>query len=126
MQISPLSQQKFEGAKFFKVPKQMQDVMLKEISFSRLAKDYDIFVSASPKRTWKDPFGLRIPTADEKCQLSCEMHSLVDDSENWCVHVATKSKLVAPLKEHVVTLLTQLQEFDFATRINRLIYGLEE
>lgn len=126
MQISPLSQQKFEGAKFFKIPEQMQEVMLKDVSFNRLVQDYDIFVSASPKKTWKDPFGLRMPASDEKCRLSCEMHNLDDDSENLLVHVTTKSKFVAPLREHVNTLLKQLQEFDFTTRVNRLVYGLEE
>lgn len=118
---TPVMTQKFEGAKFFRIPQEAQEILRKDCAFSRLSKDYDIFVSASAKSTWKDPFGFRVPKLDEKCRLTCEMQSLEDASETRIIRTYTADRFIAPLREHLQTLLKQVSDIDFEERLNRLI-----
>lgn len=118
---TPVNKQTFERARFLRLSSEARECLLNDKAFSRLAKEYDIFVSASPKRTWKDPLGLREANLDEKCRLTCEMQNLKDEYDLKTIRTFTAGKFIAPLREHLQTLLKRVSDIDFEERLNRLI-----
>ncbi len=119
MQINnstPSSTQNFGAAIFHKIPTDMQEVMKANKAFNRIASEQDILVTAKPRFKFSDPFGLRTPKADEKCFLEYKIGD--SDTDFWGngKPVATDSKLSAPLKEHVQTLLEILKLEDLFNR----------
>ncbi len=120
MQINtstPQAKQNFGAAKFYKIPADMQEIMKANKVFNKIAEEQDIIVTAKPRSTWRDPLGLRTPKADEKCYLEYEVNDLYTSfGKPSATLVATDSKIFAPLKEHVHTLLKQLEIDRFLNR----------
>lgn len=102
---TPRVNQNFGAAIFFKIPADMQKVLKSDFIFNKIAQEQDIFVSASPKFKLSDPLGLRTPQASEKCRLSYE----IKDSEfSRSNAIMTNNKFLAPMSEHIQTLLKKL------------------
>ncbi len=111
----PISSQNFGSARFHKIPEDMQNLLKSDYVFNKIAQQQDIFVSARPKLKWSDPFGLRTPQASEKCWLSYK----INDSEfSQSRPVLTDNNFIAPLKEHIQTLLEKLS-------IERILGGID-
>lgn len=116
MQINnstPSSTQNFGAAKFYKVPAELQEVMKANKAFNNIARKQDIIVTATPRATWRDPLRLRTPKSDEKCYLDYVIKDIDFGYGGYAKPVATNSSLIAPLQEHVQTLLKTLEVKNF-------------
>lgn len=112
MQINnstPCSTQNFGAAKFYKVPAELQEVMNANKAFRNIAREQDIIVTATPRATWRDPLRLRTPKPDEKCYLDYAIRDFDFGYSGYTKPVITKSNFIAPLKEHVQSLLNTLE-----------------
>ncbi|MCM1009464.1 MAG: hypothetical protein NC390_01115 [Fusobacterium sp.] len=106
---TPRATQNFGGAKFYKIPVDMQEVMKANTAFNRIAKEQDIIVTATPRVKWNDPLKLRTPKADEKCYLDYEIKDVDVAYGPPANPIVTGEKMLAPLKDHVQSLLEILE-----------------
>lgn len=113
---TPRATQNFGVAHFYRIPTDMQEVMKANKAFNRIASEQDITVTAKSRFKFSDPFGLRTPKADEKCYLEYKIGDSDGDFLGGGKPVATNSKVFAPLKEHVQTLLEILKLEDLFNR----------
>lgn len=115
------NKQHFQGAKFFRVPDELKQVILKNDNFDYLAKRYNVDVTATPRATWKDPLRLRKPKADEKSYLTCEIKKQDEVYGYRILNVTSEKKLLAPLQEHVQSFLKMIEEISMKERLENLI-----